>query len=245
MFLQACLNGSRPPGDHERAAADPGRARARRRARSPRRAPSRCTCTRAAPTAARASSPSTAAPRWRALREAAPKLEISLSTGLWITDGDVERRLACVRGWTELPDCVSLNVSEEGWEDAGGAAARARDRHRDRPLARRPPRPARRRRPGAPLPARARRAAGDGAGDRRRHRRRDRRRARARAHRAARSCTTASTSPPGRCSTPPCAAAREVRIGFEDSYWLPDARRAGSNAELVAAAAERYLSPSG
>ena len=38
---------------------------------------------------------------------------------------------------------------------------------------------------------------------------------------------------------------REVRIGFEDSYWLPDARRAGSNAELVAAAAERYLSSSG
>jgi uncharacterized protein (DUF849 family) len=38
---------------------------------------------------------------------------------------------------------------------------------------------------------------------------------------------------------------REVRIGFEDTYGLPDARRAGSNAELVAAAAERYLSPSG
>jgi uncharacterized protein (DUF849 family) len=36
----------------------------------------------------------------------------------------------------------------------------------------------------------------------------------------------------------------EVRIGFEDSYWLPDARRAGSNAELVAAAAERYVSSS-
>ena len=37
----------------------------------------------------------------------------------------------------------------------------------------------------------------------------------------------------------------EVRIGFEDAYSLPDARRAGSNAELVAAAAERYLSSSG
>jgi len=39
---------------------------------------------------------------------------------------------------------------------------------------------------------------------------------------------------------------RELRIGLEDTYWLPDARRAASNAELVAAAAERYgISPSG
>ena len=38
---------------------------------------------------------------------------------------------------------------------------------------------------------------------------------------------------------------REVRVGFEDSYSLPDARRADSNAELVAAAAARYLNPSG
>jgi uncharacterized protein (DUF849 family) len=38
---------------------------------------------------------------------------------------------------------------------------------------------------------------------------------------------------------------REARIGLEDTYALPDARRAGSNAELVAAAAERYLRPSG
>ena len=33
---------------------------------------------------------------------------------------------------------------------------------------------------------------------------------------------------------------REIRIGFEDTFALPDARRAGSNAELVAAALERY-----
>jgi uncharacterized protein (DUF849 family) len=37
----------------------------------------------------------------------------------------------------------------------------------------------------------------------------------------------------------------EIRIGLEDTYSLPDARRAGSNADLVAAAAERYLSSSG
>jgi uncharacterized protein (DUF849 family) len=38
---------------------------------------------------------------------------------------------------------------------------------------------------------------------------------------------------------------RDARIGLEDTFWLPDARRARSNAELVAAAAERYLSSSG
>src|SRR5215210_2587885 len=54
-----------------------------------------------------------------AMRAAAPELEVSLSTGLWITEGDVERRLACVREWTELPDCASLNVAEEGWEELG------------------------------------------------------------------------------------------------------------------------------
>ena len=40
--------------------------------------------------------------------------------------------------------------------------------------------------------------------------------------------------------------AREIRIGLEDTFALPDARRAASNAALVAAAAERYaVSPSG
>ena len=39
---------------------------------------------------------------------------------------------------------------------------------------------------------------------------------------------------------------REIRIGFEDTFALPDARRASSNAELVAAAVERYdVRPSG
>ena len=33
---------------------------------------------------------------------------------------------------------------------------------------------------------------------------------------------------------------REIRVGLEDTLWLPDARRAASNAELVAAAVERY-----
>jgi uncharacterized protein (DUF849 family) len=53
----------------------------------------------------------------RALREAAPRVEISFSTGLWITGGDVDVRARLIAEWTEAPDLVSLNLSEEGWRD--------------------------------------------------------------------------------------------------------------------------------
>jgi uncharacterized protein (DUF849 family) len=53
----------------------------------------------------------------RVLREAAPGVEISFSTGLWITGGDVDVRARLISEWTEAPDLVSLNLSEEGWRD--------------------------------------------------------------------------------------------------------------------------------
>jgi uncharacterized protein (DUF849 family) len=53
----------------------------------------------------------------RALHAAAPRVEISLSTGLWITSGDVDARQQAIAGWTERPDLVSLNLSEEGWRE--------------------------------------------------------------------------------------------------------------------------------
>jgi uncharacterized protein (DUF849 family) len=49
-----------------------------------------------------------------AVRAAVPGIEISLSTGLWIAGHD---RLDLIREWTELPDLVSINLSEPGWED--------------------------------------------------------------------------------------------------------------------------------
>jgi uncharacterized protein (DUF849 family) len=54
-----------------------------------------------------------------ALRDAVPGVELSLSTGLWIAGGDVERRAALVAGWTVVPDLVSLNVAEPGWRRLG------------------------------------------------------------------------------------------------------------------------------
>jgi len=52
-----------------------------------------------------------------ALREAAPGVELSFSTGLWITDGDVDLRARLISEWTALPDLISLNLSEEGWRE--------------------------------------------------------------------------------------------------------------------------------
>jgi uncharacterized protein (DUF849 family) len=50
-------------------------------------------------------------------------VEVSLSTGLWITHGDVDARLRAVTGWTECPDLVSLNLSEEGWRELADVLA--------------------------------------------------------------------------------------------------------------------------
>jgi len=55
-----------------------------------------------------------------AIRAALPRTELSLSTGLWITDGDADARARAIAGWTERPDLVSLNVSEEGWSELAG-----------------------------------------------------------------------------------------------------------------------------
>jgi uncharacterized protein (DUF849 family) len=59
----------------------------------------------------------------RALRAAVPRVEISISTGLWITSGDVEARARAIADWTERPDLVSLNISEDGWRELAALLA--------------------------------------------------------------------------------------------------------------------------
>lgn len=49
----------------------------------------------------------------RAMRAACPGVEISVTTGLWIT-GDAARRLAAIARWTEWPEVASVNISEAG-----------------------------------------------------------------------------------------------------------------------------------
>jgi uncharacterized protein (DUF849 family) len=56
-----------------------------------------------------------------AIRAAAPGIELSFSTGIWITGGDVDARLRLISEWTVCPDLVSINLSEEGWRELADA----------------------------------------------------------------------------------------------------------------------------
>jgi uncharacterized protein (DUF849 family) len=115
MLLQACINGARSATEHPALSAD---------------------ATLAATDAARAVAaganeihvhPKDAAgqdsleagdvERWlRALRAACPDVPIGVTTGAWI-ESDVERRLAAIAEWTELPDFASVNWHEAGADD--------------------------------------------------------------------------------------------------------------------------------
>jgi uncharacterized protein (DUF849 family) len=112
MVLQACLNGDRETGvprTPEELAAD-ARACVAAGAVSlhvhPRDADGHETL-----------APADVAAALRALRAAAPRVELSVSTGLWITSGDVAARARAISEWTERPDLVSLNLSEDGWRE--------------------------------------------------------------------------------------------------------------------------------
>ncbi|MEU4242749.1 3-keto-5-aminohexanoate cleavage protein [Actinoplanes sp. NPDC026619] len=52
-----------------------------------------------------------------AIREAVPGVRVGVSTGLWISGGDVRRRAGLIAGWRELPDFASVNAGEEGFAD--------------------------------------------------------------------------------------------------------------------------------
>jgi len=57
-----------------------------------------------------------------AVRRACPSVPVGVTTGLWISDGDIGRRLATVTRWTDLPpaarpDFASVNVSEGAFAD--------------------------------------------------------------------------------------------------------------------------------
>lgn len=50
-----------------------------------------------------------------AVRRACPGVPVGVTTGLWISGGDVTRRLAEVGRWAGLPDFASVNVGEPGF----------------------------------------------------------------------------------------------------------------------------------
>lgn len=49
---------------------------------------------------------------------------IGVSTGIWMTGGDPDRRLALVEGWRVLPDFASVNVGEPGYAELATALTR-------------------------------------------------------------------------------------------------------------------------
>jgi uncharacterized protein (DUF849 family) len=112
MLLQACLNGDRDsgvprsPGELAAATAACVNAGARSIHCHPRDTDGVETL-----------EPGPIAAAVRAIRDASPRTELSLSTGLWITGGDPDARLRAIAGWTERPDLVSVNLSEDGWAE--------------------------------------------------------------------------------------------------------------------------------
>lgn len=55
--------------------------------------------------------------RWvRAMRAACPDVPVGVTTGAW-AEPVVERRLAAISGWTELPDFASVNWHEAGSDE--------------------------------------------------------------------------------------------------------------------------------
>jgi uncharacterized protein (DUF849 family) len=58
-----------------------------------------------------------------AVRRACPGLEVSVSTGLWMYDGDAAARERAVAAWAvaeHRPDVVSLNLGEPGFDRLAG-----------------------------------------------------------------------------------------------------------------------------
>jgi uncharacterized protein (DUF849 family) len=238
MFLQAALNGTRAPGDHDAMPVTPEQLA--RDARAVIEAGAKSLHVHARGEDGRESLDAAAIDATvAALREAVPDVELSLSTGLWITGGDVRARHDAIKGWSELPDCVSLNVAEEGWRELGELLAErgiwielglfmpthpetVADAgllpHCRRALVE----------PQETSPETAVTTAGaiDGTLEREGI-------TLPQLHHGTDHTTWAVLDAAQRRE-------REIRIGFEDTLWLPDARRAASNAELVAAAIDRY-----
>jgi len=112
MMLQAALNGRRTRADHPAVPVTPDElARAARAA-----VDAGATAVHVHPRGADGAEtldPGVRADTLRAIRAACPDIEVSVTTGYWIT-GDAGRRLALVGAWTDLPDVASVNISEPG-----------------------------------------------------------------------------------------------------------------------------------
>ncbi|WP_285774382.1 3-keto-5-aminohexanoate cleavage protein [Microtetraspora sp. NBRC 13810] len=121
MLLKACLNGSRAVGDHPLLPVTPGELAAD--ASAVRLAGAQAVHVHPRDAGGRESlAAGDIGAAVAAIRAASPGLPVGVSTGLWITGGDVPGRLDAVRAWAGLaagarPDFASVNLSEPGFGD--------------------------------------------------------------------------------------------------------------------------------
>ncbi|MDF2509942.1 MAG: hypothetical protein K0Q52_3801 [Microbacterium sp.] len=122
MLLQACINGARDPAEHPWlsvdaavVADDAARAVA---------AGAREVHVHPKDAAGRDSLAADDVARWVwAVRQAAPGVPVGVTTGEW-AEPDVERRLAAIESWTELPDHASVNWHESGADEVAALLLR-------------------------------------------------------------------------------------------------------------------------
>jgi len=123
VFLKACLNGSRTPGEHPALPLTPAELAADARRVLAAGADALHVHPREVSTgyvylkegAGRESlAPEPVAAALTAIREACPEVAVGVSTGAWI-EPDVSKRVAQIEAWTVLPDFASVNLSEPGW----------------------------------------------------------------------------------------------------------------------------------
>jgi len=119
VLIEACLNGSRRPGEHPALPVTP-RAVARD-ARSAAAAGAGALHVHPKDDAGADSvGPVEVAAVVAAVREAVPGVPVGVTTGAWARP-DVRERVAAVRAWTVLPDFASVNWHEDGADDVAAA----------------------------------------------------------------------------------------------------------------------------
>lgn len=122
MLLQACVNGARDPVEHPWLSLDEGVV-ADDAARAV-AAGAREVHVHPKDAAGRDSLAADDVARWvAAVRRAAPRVPVGVTTGEW-AEPDVERRLAAIESWTELPDHASVNWHESGADEVAALLLR-------------------------------------------------------------------------------------------------------------------------
>jgi uncharacterized protein (DUF849 family) len=115
VLIKACLNGARAPGSHPALPVTPQQLAAAAKAAAEAGAGAVHIHVRDA-SGRESLDPENIAASLRAIREAAFGLPAGVSTGAWIVP-DVSQRYGLVSSWRELPDFASVNWSEDGAEE--------------------------------------------------------------------------------------------------------------------------------